>query len=172
MNLATNVIQENQGVLLIMGIALIAFWFMMRINRKAGKKGETVLRPEEQIDRLRQSRGMHGDLERLMTEIDDLAKRVGQRLESKSQEVERLLAEADERIAELRRLQGETPPDNPLPRITPTLTPRSGAATLADDPLTRSVYELYDAGHAPMDIAKRLNEHVGKVELILALRKA
>jgi hypothetical protein len=45
------------------------------------------------------------------------------------------------------------------------------AAPVALDPLTRSVYELADGGLAAVDIARRLDEQVGKVELILALRR-
>lgn len=40
------------------------------------------------------------------------------------------------------------------------------------DTLTRSIYALADAGSDPLEIAKQLDEHVGKVELILALRSA
>jgi hypothetical protein len=39
-----------------------------------------------------------------------------------------------------------------------------------DDPLARQVYQLADTGLAPADIAQKIGEHVGKVELILALR--
>jgi uncharacterized membrane-anchored protein YhcB (DUF1043 family) len=39
------------------------------------------------------------------------------------------------------------------------------------DPLTRQVYALADAGRPALSIARDLNEQVGKVELILALRK-
>lgn len=52
-----------------------------------------------------------------------------------------------------------------------------GAATAtlssrpAIDPLTRQVYDLADAGRTPLSIARDLNEQVGKVELILALRQ-
>ncbi len=38
------------------------------------------------------------------------------------------------------------------------------------DSFTRRVYELADAGHEHIDIARELNEHVGKIDLILALR--
>lgn len=38
------------------------------------------------------------------------------------------------------------------------------------DPLTRAVYDLADTGCTPVEIAKELQEQVGKVELILALR--
>ncbi len=38
------------------------------------------------------------------------------------------------------------------------------------DPLTANVYELADRGRSPLEIARYLDEQVGKVELILALR--
>ena len=38
------------------------------------------------------------------------------------------------------------------------------------DAFTQHVYELADAGQPPVMIARDLNEHVGKIELILALR--
>jgi hypothetical protein len=39
------------------------------------------------------------------------------------------------------------------------------------DPLTAAVYQLADDGHQPVQIAQQLDEQVGKVELILALRE-
>ncbi|MCK4872158.1 MAG: hypothetical protein KAS72_05500 [Phycisphaerales bacterium] len=41
-----------------------------------------------------------------------------------------------------------------------------------DDPLTRRVYQMADRGAEPVEIAQTLDEQVGKVELILALRSA
>jgi hypothetical protein len=41
----------------------------------------------------------------------------------------------------------------------------------SDDPLARRVYELADGGMDAVAIARQLNEHVGKVELMLALRE-
>ncbi|MCB9843016.1 MAG: hypothetical protein H6812_07140 [Phycisphaeraceae bacterium] len=43
-------------------------------------------------------------------------------------------------------------------------------ASATSDPLSRRVYGLADEGLAPPEIAKRLDEQIGKVELILALR--
>lgn len=40
----------------------------------------------------------------------------------------------------------------------------------AVDPATQMIYELADQGRAAIDIARELDEHIGKVELILALR--
>jgi len=38
------------------------------------------------------------------------------------------------------------------------------------DLVSRKVYELADEGVPSVEIAKRLDQHLGKVELILALR--
>ncbi len=40
----------------------------------------------------------------------------------------------------------------------------------AMDPFTQQVYDLADAGHPAVTIARDLNEQVGKIELVLALR--
>jgi hypothetical protein len=48
--------------------------------------------------------------------------------------------------------------------------PPPAQAGRATDPLTRQIYELADEGQTPVEIARRLDEQVGKVELILALR--
>ena len=39
------------------------------------------------------------------------------------------------------------------------------------DPLHQEVYELADGGKSPLDIARRLDQQVGTIELILALRR-
>ena len=39
------------------------------------------------------------------------------------------------------------------------------------DPLTEAVYEQSDNGLTPVEIAQQLDEQIGKVELILALRE-
>lgn len=65
------------------------------------------------------------------------------------------------------------------PASSPVATiPRSSPATMTDasgssgglDPLTAEVYRLADHGATPQEIAARLDQHPGKVELILALR--
>lgn len=80
-------------------------------------------------------------------------------LDDKLQRLEDLVQQADERIAALREL----------------VAANSGGPTSKSseplDPLTRSVYELNDAGRRPVEIAQALDEQVGKVELILALRQ-
>ncbi|MCC7409546.1 MAG: hypothetical protein IT442_15890, partial [Phycisphaeraceae bacterium] len=55
-----------------------------------------------------------------------------------------------------------------------TPAPAMAAATAGSDKpsLSRSVYQLADQNLSAEQIARQLGEHVGKVELILALRDA
>ncbi|MAE66077.1 MAG: hypothetical protein CMJ18_17540 [Phycisphaeraceae bacterium] len=131
---------------------------MMRLRKRARRRaGEPSA--HEKVERMRQMRGMRGDLEDLMVEIDQLARRFGAQLDAKGLQLERLIEEADRRIARLEAL-GRAP-DGPVEEQ-PT----------PEDPLARSVYDLADKGADATKIAHELNEHVGKVELILALRNA
>lgn len=61
----------------------------------------------------------------------------------------------------------ERRPDDPIETTNGRVTPSADEGL---DLLTRSVYELADAGHESVSIARTLDEQIGKVELILALR--
>ncbi len=151
-----------------LGIALIVLALMAfaRKRRQRAAGGPTA---REQIERSRQAQSVRGDLESLMVEIEQLARRMGAQLDAKSVQLERLIREADERLAQLERPR-DLPPPTRASRASPT--PVDEPPPPPTDPLTRSVHDLADQGLTPVAIAQKLDEHVGKVELILALRRA
>jgi hypothetical protein len=170
----------------------------MSANIDDGPRPE--LTPHERQERDKQGRGMHRDLESLAVEIEEMARRLSAQLEEQAIRLERLAAEADRQIARLEELtaagrQSKSPaappaanPDpGPMPATlrsasslnrpgeTEAANPAAATRTATEatppvDSLARNVYQLADAGLAPPEIARRLGEHVGKVELILALR--
>lgn len=176
-----------------LGVLLITIGMMMGIRgkrRRASARGSA----RDRVDELRQKQAVRGDLEQLMAEVEQLAKRFGTQLDAKTMHMERLLDEADRKIAELKQLEQTrqhammlqasapahyTPPPSPSPEP-PALAPAEHnpppvahpPAPSPDEALKRSVCALADRGVDTVEIAKQLNEHVGKVELILALRKA
>lgn len=188
--------RDHPQLLLIGGLVLIVMYFMSRIAKRRRTGGTSILSPHEQLERIRQARGMRGDLEQLMVEIEQMAKRMSAHLDAKSVYLQRLLDQADERIETLRALE-----KNKASAASPTREPAmagsksydaSGAAASSssendsvqssdasaddadepDDPLARQVYALADQGKDSHAIARQLEEHVGKIELILALRSA
>lgn len=155
-------------------ITMIAAGLLLHYRKKRAQNFANSVTPHEQIDRNRQMRGVKGDLEDLMVEIEQLAKRFATQLDAKTFELEDLLQQADRRIAELKRLHQQDMPStqgegdaNTLPTPVAPIEPEP---IFPEDPLARSVYQLADEGMEPMQIAQQLEEHIGKIELILALR--
>ena len=157
--------------LLVLGLLLVTMSLLMRLRRRH-KKRSIEPTPHESLERMRQMRGMRGDLEDLMVEIEQLAKRFGAQLDAKTVQLEQLLVEADAKIERLHTVQSRV--SDRQDTSTHTASPGTDAtpSDIPDDPVARSVYELADAGNNSAEIARALNEHVGKVELILALRGA
>lgn len=167
----------------LLGVLLITVGMLMGIRSKRRRAGARSS-ARERVDELRQKQAVRGDLEQLMTEVEQLAKRFGTQLDAKMMQMERLIDEADRKIAELKQLEqarraamslqvSEPTSFSPLPTANPQPpAPNPPPAPSPDEALKRSVCALADRGVDPVEIANQLNEHVGKVELILALRKA
>ena len=170
MNLST------ENMMLPAGIALIVAWLMLRL-RKRSKHPTTIARPSEQLEERRQAAGLRGDLEQVMVEVEQLAKRFGAQLDTKSVRLEKLIEHADARIARLEKLNALDDPASGnsagASAETTTAEPESNTIPEAeqDSETARAVYRMADAGNDPIEIAKALSEHVGKIELILALRE-
>lgn len=149
-------------LLLPAGLILVVMGLFMSL-RKRRKRDASAPTAREQIERQRQTRGMQSDLEELMVEIERLTRRFASQLDAKTAQLEALVRDADARIAELKQLQGQASSSDS--------TVSFAAEAETTDPLTARVLELSKLGTSPVDIARQLNEHVGKIELILALRK-
>ncbi len=135
-------------------------------SRGATQLGEQ-LSPSEKAERQRQTDGVRGDLRQMMRELEELTQRFGDELEAKSSKLEKLLREANTKIAELEKLRTAKPAS---PRLIPA---KAIEVEIGEpvDPVTSKIYEMSDGGRTSIEIAKQLQEQVGKVELILALRQ-
>ncbi len=180
------------GYLMAAGVALVSLILLRRIWRRGrvarqsandrrglGPSGAHAS-PRSAID----PRGREA-LETLMVEVQELTRLCAAQMENRAARLEKLIREADERIARLQDLEDVHAPA-PRPARTradeahrfvqrggaPGAEPSPGSLLVEHDtdPLTRRVYTLADQGLTPVEIAGRLEEGVGKVELILALR--
>jgi hypothetical protein len=121
----------------------------------------------------------------LAGDMDELVERLSARLESQIERLERTMAEADKRIEALTALRVEAA-EPVMPRHTMREVKRASVSRTqpppsehTDEPgqaehpdaLTRTIYGLADEGLPPVEIARRLSQHIGAVELILALRR-
>ena len=177
------------GLLLALGVAAVglSIWVSLRKKLKAGFRAARETSAEK-IQRVRAEAQAHKSerdrVNELMVDAEELARRLAALLDSKAERVERLLDRAEQRLLELEakeRSLGSTPTAEGEPRIR---THRVAFAEPADsesapdairyesdDPVAVEIYRLSDEGKSPVEIAKSLGEHTGKVELILALRE-
>ena len=175
------------NIFFILGVLFITAWLILRI-RKRGVRGMGQPTAREHLERYKTRDAVRGDLEGLMVDIEELARRLGAQLDAKSRELERRIAEADQRIARLGGAalppaadrfepQAAAPadppgeaPDEPGPPA--SADPGEPPPGPGEDPLVAQVHGLADAGQTASQIAAELGEHIGKIELILALRRA
>lgn len=154
--------------LMILGVSL-ATWMMVRmLIRRRKRISITDGPPHERLEAIRVQARKREQLHAFGADVHELVQRLATQLDNKAARMEQLLRDADERIRKLERMQ----------RIdrnrTPVDTEHASGDTIGNepDPVTNRVYELADQGEKPVEIARQVNQHVGQVELILALRRA
>jgi hypothetical protein len=165
-------------ILVLAGVGLVALWGLSRFRPSM----VSSMVPKAGADRMRTSPGRApGELAEFATELEELAERLAARVDEKAAHLERLIAEADARLAAL--AGRPTPTVAPAVHEAPSPVPPAhsheakpaparfvAARDLEPDPLTREIFRLADEGSSPVEIARRLDEQIGKVQLILALR--
>ena len=111
--------------------------------------------------------GAREELERLLTEIQDLSREHIARLDTKIRMLNQLLLEVDQKKRELEDLLARTGGVLPAPgQLSPTPPPQK-----PQNPLHSQVYTLQDSGKELLDICAATGLEKGEVELILGLRQ-
>lgn len=176
----------SPGMLTAAGVLLITVCMMSLLRRKMKSRVgvDPHLHARERLDNARADREARRSIEDTVVEAEELTRRLVAHLDTKSARLEELIRQADDRIA---RLTASAAPDasrdhdaaarpaaEPRPnarRSAPQPASRTQRQSRLADPVSVDVYRLADEGLPPIEIAQRLSEGVGKVELILALRE-
>ncbi len=125
---------------------------------------------------LSSERHVERQMQNLLVELSEMTRQISAQLDTRTQKLQVLIQDADERIALLRQMQ-QANGQRSQPMVEsawsqlPQIAPR--APVPAPEPVDeehRKVYLLADRGQNAGDIAKELNRPRGEVELILALR--
>ncbi len=158
-------------MLMIAGVVLLGLLLLVNTRRKIAKGQAEQLTPRERMERAKQTEGMKDDLRQMMVELEDLTRRFSSQLDAKSARLERLIDEADRKIEQLHQPDGGQAAERCEPE---PASEQTGGEAPADespaDPLAAEVCSLADQGYTAFDIARQLKQHIGTVELILALR--
>ena len=120
-----------------------------------------------------QHRAVEREMQNLLVELSEMARQITAQLDTRSEKLNLLIQEADAKIAELRRLRGESVLPAARPIDARTNNREADAAPTSkgsDDARYADIYALADEGQSAQQIAQQLGRPRGEVELILALR--
>lgn len=181
------------GAVAALGILLITTTLLRRWVKKsrAARNHDPREKLREQRETL-QNRAERDSLEHLMVEVQELTRICAAQIENRATKLEHLIELADRRLADLE--QASSRRSDPLPssaerdrtiEARPAAMPSNRSrdwSAESDEPsespaqrrdqLAERVHELSAMGLKSVEIARQLDEQVGKVELILALRSA
>ena len=149
----------------------VATIFYATVVRPAMKRKKDPLDHKPIAGSLTKERTVERQMQNLLVELSEMTRQITAQLDTRSQKLQLLIQDADERIEALKQLErlGD------LPRVEstwPSIPPPAREAPPPEpvDEQHQRVYTLADRGMIAGEIAKQLNQPRGEVELILALR--
>jgi hypothetical protein len=175
-----NPLVQWMPVFMAAAVVAMAVLITMSVRARISRRQSSRPDPRQVLEKLRSTASRGDNVHAVTARAVDTVQQVAAQLDNKAERLEQLLVEATEKIealeARLRAAADATAAPLPPPSIAPPVEEppsplESPKPAEPADPLTRSVYELADSGNDPLQIAQRLEEQVGKVELILALRE-
>lgn len=171
------------GALMAFGVLVLIMIMVRMLKRNLSRNAPAQEgTPRERIERIRAEASARSPTESFQADAEELTRRLGAILDNKAARLELLIEEADDRLAKLDRanlgasvqtrpvehdagafratapepVRAAAPPPSPEPQV---------------DPTQRQIYDLADSGLGPVEIAQRLDQPIGQVELILNLRR-
>jgi len=182
------------SVLLLILIVLMSMRSKMAKRRPNEQPRQLIDRVREEAEKaVRHADPTSASTTQELVEYEQTVRRLTAQIETKIVVLETLINQADKRITLLNQTLDQLPGASISPAKINTETPappkviittskpktanHNGTAVPTSitnepppDPLSTNVCELHDRGRTPIEIAQYLNEQVGKIELILALR--
>ncbi len=187
----------TQSLMLAAAVALFTFVLLRNYRRRS--MGGSPKQYRREIDTAtNKSAAVKNDMERLLVELNELARQINGQIDTRYAKLEQTMADADRRISalrvliraaktELKAVLDETASpiidgsdDLMLESIDITIgddddmltaaDPSPADSTDASEGPDRRIYELSDQGRKALEIAQQLDRSVGEVELILNLR--
>ena len=170
--------QDNAPVIGALALLVIVLLSISIRRRARERMGPPTQKARERLQELAEQRGVRDDMEQLLAELQDLARKINAQIDTKFAKLEAAIADADRRIATLDRLIHQqagggidiTVGDETPSGEGPSSTSPPPAAQL--NTAHARVYELADASKSAVEIAQATGRTPGEVELILALRRS
>lgn len=168
---------SNQDLTILLAAAFTAVvWLMARpkMKRRTTPSNSASERAASYAasPRAGDVRAMTDEMNRLLVDLQEAARRITAQIDNRYQKLEALMAEVDEKIRRLEALQrtSESPGSADHGALRAVTPPPSAMPAAVEDSQHREVYALADRGKNPREIAQQVGKQPGEIELILALR--
>lgn len=161
---------DGNTVVLILLVVGFSAMIMVMARRRASKRRAPTAAPRRPRSGAAGGRyEIHKSMQQLLLELEEMSREINSQVDTRLRALNILIQEADEKIRELRRLQGIAG-DRPEPA---EHLPTPKAEPHGDETRERyaQVYALAEKGRTVVEIAQKMGLMSGEVELILALRR-
>jgi hypothetical protein len=159
---------STKWLLLLFALAVI----YLTMIRPGLKKKKDPLTRMPGLTNLARQKNVERQMQALLVELSEMARQITAQLDTRAAKLQALIAEADEKIAELNNAPGRSPRANfdsfKADAGTPAVEPVEPGPTA--DTRYQQIYALADDGQNAAEIATTLDRPRGEIELILALR--
>lgn len=188
---AMNLVAISSSEVVLGGLAVAALTILMLTTRRrvANSRTSSSDSVRERYARLSEHKAAMSDVESVMLDLDQLARDVHGRLDTRIARLEAVIRDADQRIDALSRLapsaEGRPRLDVLLDDSVEQVDGDTAAVAEKEKPgehaerirssnaeHREAVYRLADGGFSAAAIAKEVDQAIGEVELILNLRAA
>lgn len=151
----------------IIGLTVIVF-LSLRLKKRNRNLAQLSSRPRAATGQ----QVMRESLERMAVDLEEVARSISAMLDTRMRALDRLIGDADERIARLEKAGGGPPPAGAGGEAAEPAGP--APASRAQEQLAHHahIYGLADQGLSVQEIAEQTGYQRGEVELVLSLRKA
>jgi hypothetical protein len=143
---------DAQGMLGLLAVLALIIWVVWIGRRRAKQACAREERPTR--DALSSRHDLQRAMEELQVNLMEFGRDVEGRIDTRMKALEKLIADADERIEALKQAGCAAP------------------SQAGPSPAHRLVYDLADQGLDKVEIARRAEMTPGEVELVLGLRRA
>lgn len=157
-------------IILVVAVAAV-MWSVTRRGKKGGKAFSWRSSKDQADSDAGQATRRHElkeSMRELLLELEQLSREINSQVDTRLRALNLLIQEADQKIKELRLLQGAGGGASPARNLPPPRTEPNADATR--DRYAR-VYALAERGRSVVEIAREMEMMTGEVELILALRR-
>ena len=173
-HLGQTAMSGSQIFLLALAVGALTILMISTYRRTRARRSQPRTSVRERYTELQAKAAATRDVEQIMLELDQLARQIHGRIDTRFAKLESVIRDADARIEKLNRMVRSAQGDSTIDITLEAEDPRQPVTPAKEETDNRraAIYRLADSGLSFTEIGQKVEKTAGEVELILALRRA